>query len=148
MSRSAGGRHERGNTLAEFAVALTLLLTLVVGIIDFGRAMYIYHLIGNAARAATRYAVVRGSTCTTSGCPATSDSIQTFVRSMTPEINTNAVNVTTTWGSSLGCSGSPYQSPGCTVTVQVSYNLHLFAVPLLPNMTMPITSSSKMVISQ
>jgi len=32
--------------------------------------------------------------------------------------------------------------------VQVSYTLQLFAVPMLPNLTMPIDSTSKMVISQ
>lgn len=146
MTRPSG--RERGNTMAEFAVVLTAMLMLIVGIVDFGRAMYLYHLIGNAARAATRYAMVRGSTCTTTGCPATSDSIQTYVRGMMPEVNPTGVTVTTTWSNSLGCSGAPYQSPGCMVNVQVSYNLHLLAVPLLPTLTMPITSSSQIVISQ
>jgi Flp pilus assembly protein TadG len=147
-SRNPRGHHERGNTLGEFAIVLAAVMTLIFGIVDFGRVMYIYHLIGNAARAGTRYAIVRGSACSASGCPATASSIQTYVRSLTPEINQSAVAVATTWGNSGGCSGAPFNGPGCLVTVQVSYNVRLIAVPLLPGVTMPIISTSQMVISQ
>jgi Flp pilus assembly protein TadG len=145
---NAGARHERGSTLAEFAIVLTASLTLIVGIIDFGRGLYVYHLISNAARLGTRYAIVRGSSCALAGCPATTSSIQTYVRGLAPEIGQNSITVTTTWGTSSGCSGSPFQGPGCLVTVQVSYPLRFIAVPLLPNYTMTVASTSKMIISQ
>jgi len=140
---------ERGSTLAEFAIAVTASMTLIAGTVEFGRGLYTFHLISNAARLATRYAIVRGSSCTTTGCPATSDSIQTYVRSMTQELNTSNVAVTTTWSTSTACSGSPYKSPGCLVSVQVTYPFSFApAIPMVPTFTMPITSTSKMIISQ
>lgn len=48
----------RGQALAEFALVLPLLLLLMVGILDFGRAVYASHTIGNAAREAARLAIV------------------------------------------------------------------------------------------
>jgi Flp pilus assembly protein TadG len=139
--------HERGSTLAEFAVVLTASMILIVGIIDFGRALYTYHLVSNAARIATRYASVRGSSCTASGCPATSASIQTYVRGLAPELNQGQITVTTSWTTSTGCVGSPYQSAGCYVSVQVSYPYQFAAVPLMPSFTMTMRSTSKMIIS-
>jgi Flp pilus assembly protein TadG len=56
---------EQGSELVEFALAITILLTLMFGIMDFSRAMYAYHFLSNAAREASRYASVRGSTFAT-----------------------------------------------------------------------------------
>jgi Flp pilus assembly protein TadG len=139
--------HERGNTLAEFAVVLTTAMVLIFGIIDFGRAMYVYHLVGNAARAGARYAIVRGSACTAPGCPADATSIRTYVRSLMPELNSAAVTVNTNWSNSSGCT-TANNAPGCLVSVNVVYDLSMFAVPLLPNITMHMNSTSQMVISQ
>ena len=141
------GAHERGNTLAEFAVVLTTFMLLIFGIIDFGRAMYVYHLVGNAARAGARYAIVRGSACGAADCPATTATIQTYVRGLMPEVNAADVAVTTNWANSSGCT-TGNNAPGCLVSVNVVYDLHLFAVPLLPNITIHENSTSQMVISQ
>jgi Flp pilus assembly protein TadG len=139
---------ERGNVLVEFALVSTATLTLMFGIIDFGRALYTYHLVSNAARSATRYAIVRGSTCTVTGCPATSDSIQTYARGLAPGINPSSLAVTTTWSSGTGCNDVANQGPGCLVAVQVSYPFTFSVVPLLPAFTMRMTSTSQMVIAQ
>jgi len=48
----------------EFAFVLTILLTLIFAVMDFSQAMYAYHFVSNAAREATRYASVRGSSFT------------------------------------------------------------------------------------
>lgn len=47
---------ERGQSLVEMALVLPLLLLLLVGIIDFGRAFNNYIIITNAAREGARYA--------------------------------------------------------------------------------------------
>jgi hypothetical protein len=63
MTRSSiDATSEQGSTLLEFALVLTVLLTVLFGIMEFSRAMYAYHFLSNAAREATRYASVRGST--------------------------------------------------------------------------------------
>ena len=82
MSRA---RHsERGTTLPETALVIGVLLALLFGIIDFGRALYTYGLVANMARKAARYAIVRGSLCTRlgTGCPASSADVQTYVQSL------------------------------------------------------------------
>jgi Flp pilus assembly protein TadG len=56
-------RTERGASLVEYAFVIILFFTLIFGISGFGHALYVYHHINNAAKEATRYAAVRGSTC-------------------------------------------------------------------------------------
>ncbi len=47
----------RGQGLVEFALILPLLLLLIFGILDFGRMLFIYANLFNAAREASRYAL-------------------------------------------------------------------------------------------
>lgn len=49
---------QRGQTLVEFALILPVFLFLVVVIFDFGRAVYYYSTINNAAREGARFGVV------------------------------------------------------------------------------------------
>jgi len=59
MSTHQSARHEPpGQALAEFALVIPLFVLILVGIFDFGRAIYDYNAIGNAARTATRLAIV------------------------------------------------------------------------------------------
>lgn len=143
-----GAEGERGGTLAEFALAATLCLTLIYGVLEFGRALFTYDLVANGARLGTRYAVVRGAnSCTTSGCAATSNDVQTFVRGQSPGIDTTMLNVTATWptNSSGGCTVSPYNGIGCVVTVTATYQFSFLAFSFSP---ITMTSVSQMVISQ
>lgn len=56
--KSGPRRNDAGQALVELAISLVLLLLLVFGIIEFGRAMYIKNTLTSAARAAVRVAVV------------------------------------------------------------------------------------------
>jgi Flp pilus assembly protein TadG len=49
---------EKGQTLVEFAMVTLLFLTLVFGIIEFGRALWTWNTIVQATRAGARYAAV------------------------------------------------------------------------------------------
>jgi Flp pilus assembly protein TadG len=49
-------RQERGGIAVEFAIVLMVLLLLVFGIIDFGHAWYMDHMMSNASREGARYA--------------------------------------------------------------------------------------------
>ncbi len=51
-------RDRRGQSAVEFALALPLLILLLVGIFDFGRAIYVSSTISNAARVGNRVAIV------------------------------------------------------------------------------------------
>jgi Flp pilus assembly protein TadG len=49
---------ERGQALVEFALILPILVLLLVGLFDFGRAIYAFNTINQAAREAARLAIV------------------------------------------------------------------------------------------
>src|ERR1700685_2577273 len=80
-------RNSRGSTIVEFALVITVLFSMVFGIIDFGRAVYAYHYVSNAAREASRFASVRGSqSCkvprtfpTDVDCPTQATDVSNFV---------------------------------------------------------------------
>jgi Flp pilus assembly protein TadG len=50
----------RGQAIVEFAIALPILLILMVGILEVGRAIFIYSAVTNASREAVRYASAVG----------------------------------------------------------------------------------------
>ncbi len=140
-------RGERGSALVEFAIASTVALTMIFGIVDFGRGLYTFHLVSNAARAGSRYAMVRGNTCTAAGCPVTTAQVQTYVRGLAPGIDPNSMTVTTTWPGGATCVGAITNNPGCPVVVTVTYPFK-FIVSLLPGFTMNMSSASQMSIAQ
>jgi Flp pilus assembly protein TadG len=143
----------RGSALIEFAFVLPLLAMLIFGMIDFGRALYAYHFVSNAAREATRWASVRGSQCTAwaQACPAGPADVQNYVDSIVPPgISPQALSVTAAWmpppENPASCTAST-KAPGCAVEVQVSYNFK-FMLPFLPTGTYSMQSTSEMIISQ
>jgi Flp pilus assembly protein TadG len=52
-------RDTAGGAAVEFALVLPVLLLMVMGILDFGRALNIHHVVTDASREAARRAVVR-----------------------------------------------------------------------------------------
>lgn len=144
---------ERGAAAVEFAICLVVLLTVLFGIMDFSRALYAYHFISNAAREATRYAIVRGSACNAivPDCQATNSSIQTYVQTTLAApsaglITPNNITATTTWTKCTTCTNS--NDPGSTVQVQLTYPF-LFILPYLLGYTgIIMQSTSQMVIAQ
>ena len=141
---------ERGSTTLESAVMISVLLVMLFGVIGFGNALYTYHFVSNTAREATRWASVRGHSCT-GGCEASSGDVNTYVQSLSTGIGLDPTKVTTTttWVAppgNLAICTSPPNSPGCVVQVQVQYSFQ-FLFPLLPS-GFAMQSTSQMVISQ
>jgi Flp pilus assembly protein TadG len=161
---------EDGSALVEWAIVCILFMTMLLGIIDFGRALYTYHFVSHAAREATRFAAVHGYTCDTdadggsctpTGGPADTANptpITDFVNSIIPPgIDSSKVNTVAQWpfesDSPTICSqsvtgvGGPYENyPGCTVEVTVSYPFQLL-FPLVGTNPLTLSSSSQMVIA-
>jgi Flp pilus assembly protein TadG len=141
------------------AVSLITLLTLMFAVIEGGLAVYSYHFIAEAAREGARYAMVRGSSCTsfTSACPATAAQIQSYVTGLGyPGINTaaSAMTVTAIWcaptGSTPPACSAGTNAPGQIVRVSITYKFPL-QLPFLPPSvakTLTMVTSSQMVISQ
>ena len=145
---------ERGASLPETAIVMTVLLMLTFGIIDFGRAMYTYGFVAQIAREGARWAIVRGSlSCTNSGnnlpgCNANGTAIQSYVQSLS-EGATNASQISVGTLQYSNCPGSSSgNAPGCTLSLTVSYPFKFLSLGFLPKSTILMSSTSQMVISQ
>ena len=139
----------RGQALAEFALASTAMFAMIFGIIDCGRALYAYHLVSNAARLATRYAIVNASTACPSATPPSPDPLYAYVKNQSPGIDPAKLAVSTACSTQLGCSSTaaPYNGSSCAVTVTVSYQFN-FIAPLVSLISPTMSSTSEMSISQ
>ncbi len=126
--RTQQAKRRRGVAAVEMALVLPLFFTIVLGIIEFGRALMVSQVVTNAAREATRRAVLNG---------ATNQEIDQWVRnyvSTTLNIDPGLINVAI---SVTAAPGNP--DPGnqlanaqtgdlCTVQVSVPFD----AVSFLP----------------
>jgi Flp pilus assembly protein TadG len=144
-------RGELGTSTIEFALGASLLFTLVVGIITMCFALYTYNIVAEAAREATRFAIVRGSSCHFgSPCtPAATGDIQTYVSNLGFPGSSN-LTATPAW--SAYPAGGTCKSPGCNgpgdqVAVTVTYQFPL-VIPFLPPRTLNMSNTAAMVISQ
>jgi Flp pilus assembly protein TadG len=81
----------RGETLVEYALALTLFLMTLFGITQFGLAVWQFNMISNLAQEGARWASVRGGG---SASPASTADVQNYVRSR--GVGISGLSVTTT----------------------------------------------------
>jgi Flp pilus assembly protein TadG len=157
---------ERGASLVEYAFVVILFFSLIFGISGFGHALFVYHHLNNAAKEATRYAAVRGSTCLNDNSCLTSNSasgiagpttvadVQAYVQSITPpSIDGTKLTITpcgvkntvcsqTITGAADACNtAATANEPGCTAQVQVAYPYN-FIFPLIPASTTTTTPCS------
>ena len=128
-----GLRGQRGSAIVEFTLVALLFFSLVFGLVEFGRALFAYSTIASAAREGVRYATVHGSE---SKQPATAEDISSYVR--TKAVGLHDVVVAVTW--------LPTNTPGSTVRVQVRYTFTSLLPRLLAFKTIPMSSTSFMVI--
>lgn len=153
MMRSVTQRNgEAGSALVEFALASILILTVLFGIIDMGRALFAFDWVSNAARIATRFAMVRGTSCTSlpGGCPAqqtgTTGDITNYLNTQAIGIDRSKLTVTA-W---CDVGSTPFQPLPCTspqgVNVKVQYEFS-FVTPLIRH-TWTMSSASVRVTAQ
>jgi Flp pilus assembly protein TadG len=122
--------NERGVAMAEMAVVLPVVLTMMFGVIEGGRAIFAYGNVAHVAREATRYAIVRGSA--SEGQIATATDISNYAQTRS---GISPITVTTTW--------LPDNKPGSVVQVTVQHT-YTPVIPVLPSTT--VSSTSRMVI--
>jgi Flp pilus assembly protein TadG len=154
----AGFRSD-GAAIIEFAVAATILMPVLFGIIEMCLAFYSLNFVADAAREATRYAAVRGSTScvNTPGLANCDFSTQAVLQAYVQGLGlpgANSVTVTTSWLSAsnttpttwTSCGAIACNEPGNEVKVFVRYNLPV-AIPYAGT-RFSFGSTSEMVISQ
>jgi Flp pilus assembly protein TadG len=61
-NRSTTQHRRRGAAMVEMALVLPIFLMVVMGIVEFGRALWVANMVTNAARESARMAILDGST--------------------------------------------------------------------------------------
>jgi Flp pilus assembly protein TadG len=154
-------RCESGSAVVEMALSSAILFAMFIGLFQMTMASYVYQYVSDAAREASRWAIVRGSSCGANTpnldhCGASSTDIQNYVRGLKyPAVASSKLTAAATWytpSASLPttwtlCSSGTCDSPGNLVKVVVTYN-YPFSVPYVPATTIAVTSTSQMVVSQ
>ena len=124
-------REQRGASLVELALVLPLLLLLVMGIVDLGRAFNNLMIITNASREGARYA---------SRFPADSNGIIASTRREAENsgINPDDIGVTIT---GLGASS------GQPIKVTTTYSFQMFLGGLIGiNTPLPLQAHTEMIV--
>ncbi len=126
-----------GQAMVEFSLAFLLFLMMLVGMIEFGRGVWIYTTVAHAAREGARYAIVRGE-----NNPIGSDALATEVKSRAVGLLPGDMTVTTTWEDPTD------KKVGTFVRVYVEYPFRPIAAALiLPGQsTVRVASTSQMTI--
>jgi Flp pilus assembly protein TadG len=140
--------YQRGASMVETAIVVSLFMFMLFGMIEFGRAVYTYHMVDNAARVGSRFAIVHGSSCVHTGtpdtwpCDADQTEIQNYVQQQSVDLGGGPLTVTVNWPSTGNCNAT-----GCLVQVTATYPF-AFLIPLVSTQTLNMSSTSEMVISQ
>ena len=125
----------RGQTLVEFALVLPLLVLVLVGIFDFGRAIFAYNTVSNAAREGARLAIVDQTT----------SDIQQIAAGAATALDVAEADVSVDFRTSdtaaAGSCNSRVGTPtivGCIAVVTVPYTYDA-ATPVIGHLVGPLT---------
>jgi len=140
MSRIASSnrdrrRSRRGQTLVEFALILPIFILLLVGIFDFGRAVYAYNTISNASREAVRLGIVDQNVAALQA--------EAVKAAVSLGASPSDVDVAFLTPDLLGTCTSPY-GLGCVVEITVHYQYNA-ATPIVGNLvgTIDMTATTR-----
>jgi Flp pilus assembly protein TadG len=122
--------------MIESAMAASVFLLLVAGIMEGSRLGFAYNSVSFAAHRAARFAAVRGAS---SGHPATAADITAEAKAVVVALDTNNLNVSTVW--------TPNNQPGSRVTVTVTYGFRTLLIPMSSSL-MTLTTTSGQIIAQ
>lgn len=95
-------KHQRGTTAVEFAIVAALFLTVLLGILDFGRILFTWNAVGEATRWGARQAVV---------CAQGSTSVVSKMQAILPTLKSTNVNVQ--WYDNTGAPSSTCDAASC-----------------------------------
>jgi len=125
LSTGSHRQRGRGQALVEFALVFPILIIIILGTVDLGRAVYAYNTVGNAARSGVRVAIVSQ----------TAASIRNAAKAQAVLLDLQDSDIAVTYG----CA-SPY-SIDCVASVTVTYK-YLPITPVISQIFSTITLSS------
>ena len=132
-------QHSRGQSLVEFALLLPVLIVTLLGMLDFGRAIYAYNAVSEAARNGARVAIVNqtpGDICLVAAGRAVALGLPT---ACAPNGNPGTVGVWVTTSGDPACS--PVPDINCLESVKVTYQFRPIT-PVIGAILGPINISS------
>jgi hypothetical protein len=145
-----GDRRSRGQSLVEFSLVIPIIILLIVGFFEIGRAVFAYNTLANAARQGARVAMVNQLADITEcnemwpiddpyephwsirGCA--------ILAAKTLGINTANVSVSFAAPPDTSLTCSPTLHVGCIASVTVTYNYSV-STPFVNKLIGPITMS-------
>jgi hypothetical protein len=141
-------RHERGQALIEMALVSIMLLLVIVGIVEGGRAVWNYNTLAQATREGARYAVVHGSRSEDPSGPGTpgftaphsDDGVTGVVRDHASGLDDWALSVRSEW-----LDGTNHR--GGRIKVSTTYNFETVFSMLFGAPPIPMKSSTIMEIT-
>ncbi|MGD2162761.1 MAG: pilus assembly protein, partial [Anaerolineales bacterium] len=143
-------RKERGQGLVEFALVLPIFLMLIMGIVEFGRLMFIYNSVATASREAARYGASVGINTAgvehfrdCSGIRDTAQRLAGFAPIEHTNINIEYDNPATGFHET-SCPPSQFEL-GDRIIVSVSITFEPI-VPLMDIPPLPVTSETKRTV--
>jgi Flp pilus assembly protein TadG len=129
-------KNERGAALIEFAIVATVFLTVLFGILEFGRLFWTHNALRDAARRGVRYATVRKND--TAGINAVKNMVVYGDPNANPATATPVVNGLTTANVDVQYQNYNGVLLSSRATVAINNFQFQFAVPLLGGtITMP-----------
>jgi Flp pilus assembly protein TadG len=127
--------------VTELAVVCPVVLSMLLGTLDFAQVMYAHGTVAEAARAGARYAIVHGSRSSSPVGPSANDStVQSVVKSYALALNPSRLNVTSSWGNGNNDASS-------TVTVTATYTCYLSIAKLVGLSTVTVKGTTTMRIT-
>ena len=123
--------YHRGQAMPELAIAATVLFILLFAIIEMGIVIYDYNMVCSAAREAVRYAIVH---------PTDSSGIKNAAINSAPFLSTSNITVNTSVTDPNSATNKDAQ-----VTISYPYTLQ---IPLVPSISLTLSSTSQMMRSQ
>ena len=141
-NRYRGRRRQAGQSLVEFALLLPVLILIFMGIVDFGRAIYAYNAVSNAAREGARLAIVDQRTGAGGAYLAAIEAAnQATALGLDP---TNASQVLMTFPNPAP-GNCAVISAGCPVSIRVQYQFTPLT-PIIGRILGPFTVGSTTVL--
>jgi Flp pilus assembly protein TadG len=152
VTRRSHREHRRagGQSLVEFALVLPIIVLLIVGFVEIGRAVFAFNTIANAARQGARVAIVNQLSVVTD-CDESrpiEDPYQphwsirgcAIAAASTLGINTSNVSVSYLTPPSTTLSCAPILHVGCLASVTVTYHYSI-TTPFISMLIGPFTMS-------
>lgn len=136
-------RADRGQSLVEFALLVPILILLIFGLFDFGRAIYAYNAVSNAAREGARIAIVDQGPTSGVSLAAQEAANQATSLGLNPA-DANQVRVQYQKPDLTGICPTP--AIGCIAQVRVQYQFRA-VTPIVGNIVGPILLSSTTELS-